>query len=103
MSKLVAINENGNRMGESHGRAKLTDHDVELVVGLLDCREGLMREYLKVGLSRREIERVLHTAQLSYAGIAEKFEVSKSLVKAIADGRVRSRVAVRWKRIPACT
>jgi hypothetical protein len=100
--KLVAINENGKRMGEGHGRAKLTDHDVELVQDLLACRDMLVDEYAKQGLSRGHIHRVLNERQLSYAWIADKFEVSKSLIKAIYDGKVRTRVAVEWKRIE-CT
>lgn len=100
--KLVAINENGKRMGEGHGRAKLTDHDVELVQDLLACRDMLVDEYAKQGLSRGHIHRVLNERQLSYAWIADKFEVSKSLIKAIYDGKVRTRAAVEWKRIE-CT
>jgi hypothetical protein len=101
--KLVAINELGRRIGETHGRAKLTDHDVELILGLLEARAVLLAEYLKVGLTRREIERSLHTAQLSYAGIAEKFEISKSQVRWIAIGSQRGQAAARWKRVPVCT
>ncbi len=101
--KLVAINENGIRMGEGHGRAKLTDHDVELIQSLLEAREVLIAEYTKVGLARGFVHRVLNEKQLSYAWIAEKFEVSKSLIKRIDNGVVRSRPAVRWKRVAECT
>ena len=75
--KLVAINELGRRIGETHGRAKLSDHDVELMLSLLECRALLLAEYQKAGLSRRAVEQALHVAQLSYSGIAAKFEVSK--------------------------
>ncbi len=101
--KFVAINENGKRMGESHGRAKLTDHDVELIQSLLEARDLLLVEYTKVGLARGFVHRVLNEKQLSYAWIAEKFEVSKSLIKGIHDGKVRARPAVRWKRVVECT
>ena len=101
--KLVAINENGMRMGEGHGRAKLTDEDVELIQSLLECRDMLIAEYQKVGLTRGHICNVLTEKQLSYRHIAEKFEVSKSLIKAICDGKVRGRVAIEWKRVPECT
>lgn len=97
--KLVAVSETGHRMGESHGRAKLTDDDVRLIVDLLDAREVLIREYQLVGLARSEIERALAKTQLSYSGIAGKFEISKSHIKAIADGKVRGTHAARWKRI----
>ena len=95
---MVAINELGRRIGETHGRAKLSDHDVDLINGLLECREVLIEEYLAVGLTRREIERSLHKSQLSYAGIAEKFECSKSQVRWIAIGLQRGQVAARFKR-----
>lgn len=96
--KLVAINELGRRIGETHGRAKLSNHDVELMLSLLDCRALLLAEYRKVGLSRRELEMALHSAQLSYSGIAAKFEVSKSQVRWIAIGSQRGQVAARWKQ-----
>jgi transposase len=52
------------RFGQRHPRAKLTDHDVRLVIQLVD--HGL-----------------------SYRAVAEKFEVSKSCVAGIAQGRRR--------------
>lgn len=33
---IVAVNENGNRIGEKHHRSKLTDHEVELIRTLFD-------------------------------------------------------------------
>lgn len=60
----IRRNEQGRRIGESHPRATLSDHDVELVLALVD--EGL-----------------------SYSEIAEKFEVSKSCIAHIATGRRR--------------
>jgi hypothetical protein len=103
--RLVAVNEQGKRMGEGHGRAKLTDDDVRLIVELLDAREVLITEYQKVGLTKREIERALAKTQLSYSGIAGKFEISKSQIRWIAIGSQRGRVAVKWKRVitGACT
>jgi hypothetical protein len=96
--KLVAINENGMRMGEGHGRAKLSDEDVELIQSLLECRDMLIDEYTKVGLTWGFIRNVLAEKQLSYRGIAVKFEISKSHVRHIANGTVRARAAVGWKR-----
>ena len=100
MSRLVAVNDFGVRIGESHGRAKLTNHDVELILDLLDCRAALVAACLVEGLSRHATERRLHVSQLSYAGIAAKFEVSKSQIRWIALGSQRGQVAARWVRVP---
>lgn len=97
--RLVAVNERGNRVNEDHGRAKLSDSDVELVLSLLECRRMLIEQYMKVGLARANIWPVLRDSQLSYGGIAWKFEVSKSLIRAIESGRLRSTRAARWKRV----
>ena len=96
---MVAIGELGVRIGEGHGRAKLTDHDVELVVGLLGARDELIAQCRAAGMTRPAIDRTLTKAQLAYRHIAEKFEVSKSLVRHIANGDVRCQVAARWKRV----
>jgi hypothetical protein len=99
--KLVAVNHQGMRMGEDHGKAKLSNRDVELILSLLECREMLIAEYTKVGLARPQIERSLHTAQLSFAGIGEKFEVGKSQIRRIWLGEQRGIQAERWKRVEA--
>ena len=39
---VVAVNERGRRIGESHPRAKLTDHEVDLIRELAE--EGLTYE-----------------------------------------------------------
>jgi DNA invertase Pin-like site-specific DNA recombinase len=67
---LVALNEAGRRIGESHPRAKLLDHEVDLVHELLE-------------------------AGMSYTEVAAKFDVSKSCVAHIATGRRRSQIAER--------
>jgi hypothetical protein len=67
MSKsLVAVNDQGRRIGESHPRAKLTNHEVDLVHELVE--EGM-----------------------SYRQVAEKFEglISKAGVGHIVTGRCR--------------
>lgn len=73
--KLVGFNENGSRVGETHHRARLTDHDVDLIRELRD--EGL-----------------------TYQNIADKFEVSKSTVRDIVKCRRRWQRPDRWKRVP---
>jgi hypothetical protein len=69
MRKVVTIPELARRIGESHHRAKLTDHDVDLILALAD-------------------------GGMSYAQIAQKFEVSKSCVQHVVSGRNRSRRTV---------
>lgn len=70
MQKLVALNENGRRINESHPRAKLLDSEVALVLELLD-------------------------AGFSYSVVAVKFDVSKSCVAHIATGRRRGQSIAR--------
>lgn len=74
MQKLVALNENNRRVGEHHPRAKLLDHEVDLVLALIDD-----------GLSR--------------AQVAEKFAVSKSCIAHIASGRRRGQAVARVVRV----
>ena len=74
MQKLVALNENGNRIGEHHPLAKLTDAEVTVMLELRD--EGF-----------------------SYAWLAAKFEVSKSCARWICTGRNRSQSVARMVRV----
>lgn len=74
MARMIGIGENDRVVGESHGRCKLTDHDVDLM------RE-LREEY-----------------GLAYKDIAEKFEISVSTAHDICNYRLRCNVPVRWKR-----
>lgn len=73
-TKLVGVDQNGNRVGEDHGKAKLTDHDIDLI-------------------------RELHEEHgLGYRTLARKFETSKSTIRDICKYRRRFAVAVAWKR-----
>jgi hypothetical protein len=74
MTKTIALNEDGRRIGESHPRAKLLDHEVDQVLALLE-------------------------AGLSYAQVAEKFDVSKSCIAHIATGRRRGQAVGRVVRV----
>jgi DNA-binding NarL/FixJ family response regulator len=74
MQKLVALNENSRRVGESHPRAKLLDSEVELVLELLE-------------------------SGLSLAKVAEKMDVSKSCIAHIASGRRRGQPIARIVRV----
>lgn len=72
MKKTVAINERGLRVGEDHQNAKLTNEEVDMI-------------------------RELHCEGLSYKTLAEKFEVSKSLIAAICRFERRAETATNWK------
>jgi DNA-binding NarL/FixJ family response regulator len=74
MQKMIALNELGRRVGESHPRAKLLDAEVDQVLDLLE-------------------------AGLSYSKIAGKFDVSKSCVAHIATGRRRGQTVARTVRV----
>lgn len=72
-SRLVAVNDRGLAIGESHPRAVLTDSDVDIVMELRD--EGY-----------------------SYAWIAEKMGVAKGTIAKICTGQRRGQVAVGFRR-----
>lgn len=74
MQKFIALNENGNRIGENHPLAKLTDAEVSVMLELRE--EGF-----------------------SYAWLAEKFCVSKSCARWICTGRNRSQSTARTVRV----
>jgi hypothetical protein len=80
--KTVAVNEKGRRVGESHPRAKLSDHEVDLL------RE-LVEELIASGMRPME----------AYRQTAEKFELHVVTVKGIVRYAQRSAVAVRLKRV----
>lgn len=75
--EMVQYNERGNRIGESNPRAKLTDHEVDLL------RE--MHEERKDDGSPK----------YSLGGLALRFKVPKSTVSDICSGRRRAQVAAR--------
>jgi len=62
---LIPVNSRGYRIGEQHHRAKLSDHDIELIHELLD---GGMTQRL----------------------VAQKFDCSRRTVRDIAAGKLRS-------------
>lgn len=73
--RVVALNENGRRIGEDHPNAKLSNHDVDLI---LELRERY---------------------RLSYRELAAKFEVSKSHVRYICKQRWRSQCAMGYRTL----
>jgi hypothetical protein len=61
----VVVNERGRRIGESHPRARLTDHEIDLIRELAEDEvDAVTGKLIRKGLSYREI--------------AEKFEMECS-------------------------
>lgn len=99
MRRLVKINERGRRIGESHPRAVLTDHEVnELLMPLLEQRAAVIAAC--DGLPKPTIDAALTVLGLSYRLLAEKFEVSKGHIAKIARGARRSQVASTIRECP---
>lgn len=72
--RMVGVNERGLRVGEDHGRAKLTDHEVEMMRRL--------HEDEKVG----------------YRRLCKMFEVSKNTVRRICNYQVRCQAISDYRR-----
>jgi hypothetical protein len=72
--RWAAVNERNLRIGESHPRAVLTDHDVELVLELRDDGH-------------------------SYRWIAMKMEVSLAQIFRICTGKQRSQIPSGHRRV----
>ncbi len=71
-SKTIQIGEYGKRVGQTHGMAKLTDHEIDLV-----------RQLREQGMPAKEI--------------AEKFEVSKRYVYKLVNYERRASVVAEWR------
>lgn len=65
-------NDKGYRVGESHHNAKISDHDVDLIL-----------ELKYQGLTVQQI--------------AMKFEIAESTVRDIVKGRRRAQFPTKWK------
>lgn len=79
LSRMVAVNDRGDRLGEDHPRAKLTNADIDLIRELADPQDG--------------------ANPLSYREIAEKFEVSKGTISDIVSCRRRACIPAGYRRI----
>lgn len=73
--EIVGVSDQGYRVGQYHPRAKLSDHEVDLIREL----------YEEHGLSMQEI--------------ADKFEVAKSTVQDIVTYRKRATAPVGWRKV----
>lgn len=72
MKITIGVNERGQRVGESHQRARLTDHEVDLLLQLHDEGWG-------------------------YGRLARHFDISKSAARKICKGETRCQRPARWK------
>lgn len=71
---IVQIGEYGRRVGESHGRAKLTDHEIDLI-------------------------RKLKEEGMSAAMIAEKMEINKRYVYKVVNFERRACAVAEYKQV----
>lgn len=60
MDVLVKINERGQRIGEDHPAAKLTDHEVELLRRLHESGWGYKRLAAKFEIGIRTVRGIVH-------------------------------------------
>ena len=77
--RLVALSENGRRIGEGHPQAKFSDEEIELIRQLAEGGD----RYPPMGLSE----------------IARKFETSRGVIHDIVNYRRRASTVARWKLI----
>lgn len=74
-TKMIAINEQGKRIGQGHQFAKLTDEQVDRI-------------------------RDLHEEHnLSYSQLAAMYQVSKSVIAGICQYRRRAQTPFGWKKL----
>ena len=71
---LVQIGEYGKRVGETHGRAKLSDHEIDLV-----------RQLKEEGMPAAEI--------------ASKMEISKRYVYKVVNFERRASIVAQYRRV----
>lgn len=95
--RLIGVNAAGFRVGQDNPNAVLTDHDVELLLGLLDARATLIDELKEAGNGQGAIETALRASNLSFGALAVTFEISKTQVRRIAKGDHRSQYPARFK------
>lgn len=100
MPKLVKFNDHGRRIGESHPRAVLIDHEVDMLIDMLAEREALIARMLASAATQAEIDRALREKCLSYRRLALKFDVHKSCIAKIAGGLRRCQSAAKVKACP---
>lgn len=75
MKRVISVNANGQRVGESHQRAKLTDHEVD------------------------QIRELHESGEYGYRKLARMFEVSRSLVRYIVKCRCRAQIVAGFREV----
>lgn len=98
--QAVKINEHGRRIGESHPRAVLSDHEIELLQELLGEREAIINRMRNAGSRQAEIDTTLAAEGLSYRKLGVKFEVHWRTIGKIANGERRCQTAAAVKACP---
>ena len=78
-NRMLAVNDRGALIGDSHPRAVLTDHDVDLLLELRAERDHAGRPVY------------------SLAWLAAKFEVHKGTVAKICSGQRRGQIAAGFR------
>lgn len=94
----IKLNERGRRIGESHPRAILSDHEVELLLELLIARDELLEAM--AGQRQAVIDAKLFEEQLSYTQLSIKFEVHRQSIAKIARGERRCQTPCEYRRPP---
>lgn len=86
VKNYVVVNEHGRRIGESHPRARLTDHEIDLIRELAEDEvdEG-SGKVIRKGMSYREI--------------GKKFEMNFKHVGDIVRCVKRAQIPARAKRV----
>lgn len=79
--KIICVNERGLRIGEDHPRAKLTDHEVDLIREMAEERDANGRR--KWGRRR----------------LARKFDVSTWTIRSILDCASRAQVPYAYRTV----
>ena len=74
MKITIGVNDGGYRVGEDHPSARLTEHEVDLLLTLRDEGWG-------------------------YRRLSRHFEISKTAVRKICAGVSRCQRAARWKEV----
>ena len=95
--KKIKVNERGCRIGDSHPRAVLSDHEVELLIELLNCRDEIIEHLEEKGCAKAEIDTVLCEKQLSYRWLGIKFEVHRQSIAKINRGERRCQTPSDYK------
>lgn len=99
MKRRIGINTIGRRVGEDHHNAKLTDHEVDLIRGMLDERDRFIKQLEAAGYGREQIRHAPKFVCLDIRSIAVKFDVAPSTVQAIHAGTRRAQSPANFKTI----